>query len=250
MKAEKLQHWITGSAYNYADGDIWPEIKFHTPLMVVWRVALKLRLRSRIACRERGDVWPAVAATMIGKARAQNIVDMVRYVNSNKVPGALVDCGVWRGGSTILMTQAAIDDGGRQVFCCDTFDGFPPHQATAEQVACPDALRVPVADVKHNFDTYGVPTTNVTFLSGDVCTTLGGICCSIALLRIDVDMYEPTMACLEHLYIQIQPGGVVIIDDYGCGSFKCKEAVDEFRRKNACGPLNHIDLSGVWWVKP
>jgi hypothetical protein len=251
MKAETLRHWITGAAYNYADGEIWPEWKNHNLMMWVWRLALALGIRSRTSCRIRGDVFPKLAATMIGEARAQNIVDMVNAVSLGRVVGALVDCGVWRGGSTILMTQAMLDsEWYRDVYCCDTFDGFVPSQASEEQVACPAALRVPRGEVEGNFRKYGVDLSNVKFIKGDVCYSLASVTGPIALLRVDVDMYIPTMACLKSLYGQISSGGIVIIDDYGCTSFECKKAVDDFRSKHPCGPLNKIDGSGVWWVKP
>jgi hypothetical protein len=35
------------------------------------------------------------------------------------------------------------------------------------------------------------------------------------LLHIDVDVYEATMACLEHLYEKVVRGGIMVFDDYG-----------------------------------
>jgi predicted O-methyltransferase YrrM len=37
----------------------------------------------------------------------------------------------------------------------------------------------------------------------------------ISLLNVDVDIYEPTVTILEHLYPRIEKGGVLILDDYG-----------------------------------
>ncbi|GHV75099.1 hypothetical protein AGMMS49940_24010 [Spirochaetia bacterium] len=37
----------------------------------------------------------------------------------------------------------------------------------------------------------------------------------IALLHIDVDVYEPTKACLDNLYEKVVKGGLIVFDDYG-----------------------------------
>lgn len=259
MNADALRHWITGAAYQYADGEVWPEWRHHSLMMWVWRLALLLRICSRINCRIRGHVWPRLAVTMIGEARAVNIIDVVKMLNREHVPGALVDCGVWRGGSTILMTQAHFDSCldhsiaariERHIYCCDTFDGFPETQALIEDVACPDALRIPVGEVMANFDKFGVSRDCVRFVQGDVCETLHNINEPIALLRIDVDMHKPTLACLEILYPKLSKGCVVIIDDYGSTAFDCKRAVDEFRNKHGVtAPMVQIDSDGVYWVR-
>ena len=49
----------------------------------------------------------------------------------------------------------------------------------------------------------------------------------IALLRLDGDLYESTVVCLENLYDAVVPGGFIIIDDYGYLE-GCRRAVNEF----------------------
>ena len=251
MRAEILRFWVTGAAYDYSDGLMWPEWKHHTLKTWLWRLALLLRVRSVKACRERGDVWPRLAVTMIGDRRAANIVAMVRHVNSSSVPGCLVDCGVWRGGSTIIMKQANDDDGaGRMVYCCDTFDGFLESDAQAEGVACLEGLKVSAREVTDNFIEHGVSMNGVAFLKGDVRDTLHHIVGPVALMRLDVDMHGPTTSCLEQLYPKLSDGGVVIIDDYHFANYECKRAVDEFRQR--AGDTNQIipiDGSGAYWIK-
>ncbi len=36
----------------------------------------------------------------------------------------------------------------------------------------------------------------------------------IAVLRLDGDWYDSTLVCLTHLFPLVQPGGVVLVDDY------------------------------------
>jgi O-methyltransferase len=35
--------------------------------------------------------------TMIGEARLWSLIDSVRYISENEVPGDIVECGVWKG---------------------------------------------------------------------------------------------------------------------------------------------------------
>ena len=39
------------------------------------------------------------------------------------------------------------------------------------------------------------------------------------LLNLDVDLYEPTLIALEHLYPKVISGGVVIVDEYAMPGF-------------------------------
>lgn len=51
---------------------------------------------------------------------------------------------------------------------------------------------------------------------------------SLAVMRLDGDMYESTMVALESLYPKLSPGGFAIIDDYGAVA-ECKLAVEDYR---------------------
>jgi O-methyltransferase len=50
----------------------------------------------------------------------------------------------------------------------------------------------------------------------------------LAILRLDGDMYSPTMASLVNLYPKLSRGGYIIIDDYG-STEPCHKATDDFR---------------------
>ncbi len=70
--------------------------------------------------------------------------------------------------------------------------------------------------------------------------------CAIAVLRLDGDWYESTMSCLENLYDQVLPGGIVIIDDY-LDWDGCTRAVHDFlsSRKAAEG-IRQTKIGGVY----
>ena len=65
---------------------------------------------------------------MVGLARMDNIHACVETVISDGISGDLIETGVWRGGSTILM-KAVLQRNGvtdRTVWVADSFEGLPP----------------------------------------------------------------------------------------------------------------------------
>jgi hypothetical protein len=67
------------------------------------------------------------------------------------------------------------------------------------------------------------------FIEGDVLCTIPQIVPdAIALLRLDTDFYESTLHELTHLYPRLVPGGVLIIDDFGCWNGSRKAVEDYF----------------------
>ena len=50
---------------------------------------------------------------------------------------------------------------------------------------------------------------------------------SIALLRLDGDLYESTMDCFQQLYHKVVKGGIIIIDDYLSWT-GCSRAVHDY----------------------
>lgn len=64
----------------------------------------------------------------------------------------------------------------------------------------------------------------------------------ISLLHIDVDIYEPTKLALEILYDKVVPGGVIIMDDYGCvegGTIAIEEFFSDKREEFQKLSLSH-----------
>ena len=95
-------------------------------------------------------------------------------------------------------------------------------------------LRVSLDQVKEMFENYVPHLQSVHFVEGSVRDTLPGFNASlgdddIAVLRVDLDMYEGIMDLLFHLLPRVPPGGYVIFDDYFCTP-EAKRAVDDFRK--------------------
>ncbi len=193
--------------------------------------------------------------TMIGRRRLENVRQCLEAVVGERVPGDLIECGVWRGGAAIFMrgflAAYGIDD--RTVWAADSFEGPPPPSLPQDcgedlSAAAWPALAVPLETVKGNFERYGLLDAQVRFLPGWFKDTLPRAPIDrLALLRIDGDLYESTRDALENLYGKLSPGGFAIVDDYGAIP-ACRQAVDEFRAaRGVTEALVQIDWTGVYW---
>lgn len=208
--------------------------------------------------RREGRDWPVEAETMIGLARLDNLERCIRDVLEKRVPGDLIETGVWRGGAAIFM-RAMLEVAGdvtRTVWAADSFEGLPkpdPVRYPADEGDIHWAqppLAVSLDEVKGNFARYGLLDDQVQFLAGWFRDTLPNAPIEqLAVLRLDGDMYESTAVALESLYPKLSPGGYLIVDDYGNTQIPgCRQAVDDYRRAHGIRePIEEIDWTGVWW---
>jgi hypothetical protein len=164
--------------------------------------------------------------TMLSGGALHNAVEAVRYVDGHGIPGAIVECGVWRGGCAALMAWLSPS---RKVWAFDSFEGLPEPGARdgAEAAGWGGRLAASEQVVHEVFAKVGVvPQVRKGWFDESLPlakTEVG----PIAVLRLDGDFYESLKVCLENLYDQVSPGGVVIIDDYDRWE-GCRTAVDEF----------------------
>jgi O-methyltransferase len=203
---------------------------------------------------------PSVAdgLTMIGFKRLDNLRECVETILVERVPGDLIETGVWRGGACIFL-RAVLEANGadRDVWAADSFAGMPrpdpdrfPADAGLEDWADAEGLAVSLDQVRENFRRYGYLDDRVHFLEGwfrDTLPTLRDR--SWALIRLDGDFYESTMDALENLYPGLSSGGFAVIDDYRAWE-TCRKAVDDYRSKNGVTePIVGIDSTAVYWRK-
>lgn len=200
---------------------------------------------------------------MTGPERIYALIQAVRYVSANDIPGAVVECGVWKGGSMAAVARALrqIGDLGRHLYLFDTFEGMPDptsHDIDYEGQCAADLLRVnpglkcaaPLESVTSVLYDTGYPKEKIHFVRGRVEETIpANAPQSISLLRLDTDWYASTKHELIHLFPRLSDNGVIIIDDYGHwrGS---QQACDEFFAENRIPILlNRIDYTGRVGVK-
>jgi O-methyltransferase len=203
--------------------------------------------------------------TMTSPERIYALIQAVRYVSANAIPGAFVECGVWRGGSmaAIARTLLQVQDTTRDLYLFDTFEGMPLPTAKDvdysgkpaskvltedEGMWCADA---PLTGVKNVLGDTGYPMDKIHFVQGKVEETIpGNAPDSISLLRLDTDWYESTAHELVHLFPRLSRGGVIIVDDYGHWKGS-RQACDEYFQQNRILILlNRIDYTGRIALKP
>lgn len=214
---------------------------------------------ARLQKRLTGRDWPPFAPTMIGWRRLENLHRCVAAVLREQVPGDLFEAGVWRGGAGILMRGllAAAGDTTRRVWLADSFEGLPPPDPERYPADAGDvhhtyaALKVGLAEVKRNFARFNLLDDRLVFVKGFFSDTLPACPVErIAVLRLDGDMYEPTIVSLRALYDKVSPGGFIIVDDYGYIA-SCRQAVADFAvERGLFIELTMIDWSGAYWRKP
>lgn len=262
MYLDLLRKYLT----RYGEGELasvrasnHPLIKRIVNILARWDIELVRVLPFDERKRELGLDWPAAAETMIGMQRLTSLQHCVETVLAEDIPGDLVECGVWRGGSCILMRAvlAVYEDEERRVWLADSFAGVPPpdkeNYIADENLRldlCADVLAVPETTVKANFKRYGLLDDRVRFLAGWFKDTLPTAPIDqIALLRLDGDLYESTIQALDALYPRLSPGAFCIIDDYHPIP-ACRQAVTNYRERHGISAeITEIDGSGVFWRK-
>ncbi|CCW06212.1 TylF/MycF family methyltransferase [Bacillus sp. GeD10] len=249
--------------------EIWQEHENYSPayidipqalqtFMQIHNLKLMHQTQSNPENRKYGLDWPAIAHSMIGRVRLDQLHHAMETVIKENIPGDFIETGVWRGGSCIFMRgffkNYNIQD--RNVWVADSFEGLPaPNiekypQDEGDLLYTVDYLRVSLEEVQQNFKKYDLFDDQVKFLKGWFKDTLPTAPIQkIAIARLDGDLYESTMDSLTSLYNKISPGGFIIIDDYALTT--CKAAVTDFRQQNnITEPLIQIDHYGVYWRKP
>ena len=152
------------------------------------------------------------------------------------IPGCVVECGVWRGG--MIAGVASILGPSRRYYLCDSFEGLPPVKPIDGAAAArwqQDTTSPHYHDNCTAGEEYAIQAMALagigspTLVKGWFEQSLPSLRLEqpIALLRLDGDWYDSTMACLQSLYDHVSPGGLIIIDDYYTWD-GCSRAVHDF----------------------
>jgi O-methyltransferase len=182
--------------------------------------------------------------TMTSPEKLNALILAVRHVVKRKIPGDIVECGVWRGGSMQATARTLIESGdtSRHLYLFDTFEGMPPPteedrrhdgQSAAELLAANDRSSgvwavASLEDVQDGMSHVPYPDDQVHYVAGLVEDTVPDKAPEqISVLRLDTDWYASTKHELDTLYSRLVPGGVLLIDDYGWWQGS-RKAVDEF----------------------
>lgn len=164
---------------------------------------------------------------------------------TNGLPGAIVECGVFKGTGIIKFSAFRELFGGpfsHKIIGFDTFGKFPEtnyeedkkYRSHLLEVAGDQSLsKEQLVEILHNKGT----ERNIELIEGDMTKTIPEYIkknphLKLSLINLDVDIYEPTVTILEYLWPRIVKGGVLILDDYATFPGETKAVDEYFKGKN------------------
>lgn len=157
------------------------------------------------------------------------------------LPGDVLEFGVYKAASLIRFAtfRHALEAlRSRNIVGFDAFGEFPTSdikksadQDFIERFECAGGPGLTIEEVYAALEHKGL-RANIELVGGDIRDTLPQYLGShpqtkIALLHLDLDVFEPTYFALENLWERVVPGGLVIIDDYNTVK-GATDAVDQF----------------------
>ena len=205
--------------------------------------------------------------TMTSVERMATLVNAVNYITENRIEGDIAECGVWRGGSMMVIAMMLLyrNDLSRSLYMYDTFEGMTSpsrNDISFDGSYAEDELKLnsqtsegwcsaSMEEVRTNILSTGYPEDKLHFIKGKVEDTIPAhLPSNLSLLRLDTDWYESTKHELIYLYPLLNRNGALIIDDYGHWQ-GAKKAVDEyFAAQCGCFYLHRIDYTGRILIKP
>ncbi len=205
--------------------------------------------------------------TMTSMERMYAAFQAIDYIEKAGIEGSVVECGVWKGGSSMIMAYNLIRHRSveRELFLYDTYEGMPePSEKDVDvkgQMGIKNWLKnkdqginqwcyAPLEEVKKNLLSTGYPEDKIHFIKGKVEETIPGVIpAGIAVLRLDTDWYESSYHEIKHLFPLLSKNGMLILDDYGHWQGQ-KEAINKYFDEQQIGMyLHRIDYTGRAGIK-
>ena len=191
--------------------------------------------------------------------RLINLYRLVQRTNKLNLPGDIVECGVWNGGSAAMMGVADRDDTTsgkvRKLWLFDSFRGLPPPSnkdgKQARETYFQGWCHGETKKVERIFRRFQLSLQHVNTVAGWFDETLRTADLqTIALLHIDADWYTSVRIVLENFYEKVVEGGL-FLDDYWRWP-GCREAVTDYLKEHQIQgiELKKADLHGVYFQKP
>lgn len=225
-------------------------------------------LEKELSAAEANILEAARPYTKTSFERLITLIRSIQYICECQIPGDVIECGVWEGGSMMAAALALQEFGDttRELYLFDTFAEVP--DGTAEDIDIlgrsasflkerakrknqgKPTLTASLEAVRTNLLSTGYPEHKIHFVKGMVedtipCDSLS----SLAFLRLDTDLYRSTLHELTHLFPLLSTAGILLIDDYGHWQ-GARRAIDEYFAKHKIPIFLHrIDYTGRAAVK-
>lgn len=163
----------------------------------------------------------------------------LEQISKNRITGSIAECGVYKGKLSKFLHEILPD---RKLFLFDTFRGFDVRDSEADS----DNRFQDTSDesVLHHIG----DSNNIVIRKGYFPETAAGLEEErFALVMIDFDKYEPTMAALEFFYPRTNKNGFIFVHDYSNpeSDWACSKALDAFLKDKPERPVLIPDAWGT-----
>lgn len=173
--------------------------------------------------------------------RFHTLMQAVNRVATGRVSGDVVECGCWHGHSSHMIASAlASSNWAGRFLIFDSFEGGLSDKSAEDRAQLGDTSPEETLRQKQLFassqDRVAAilrPFPFVELHKGwipDIFAQTDGLQARrFALVHLDVDLHDPTLASLRFFAPRMNPGGIIVIDDYASTSFPgAAKAVDTF----------------------
>ena len=154
------------------------------------------------------------------------IIHYELYKKALSLPGAIVECGIFKGASFVRFASFDFLLGTvkRRIIGFDTFGEFPQgedkddHKVLGNFLKAAGSQSIAKDQLKEVLDMKNLGQ-EVELIKGDINETVPQLVkdnpeIQIALINLDTDIYKPSLTVLEYLFPKLVSGGVLILDDY------------------------------------
>lgn len=162
--------------------------------------------------------------TLVSRDRAWMLHTLARQ--ACHLPGDFWECGVYKGGTAIMLAQVMENAPDKQLHLFDTFSGMPETDPERDFHRQGDFSDNDLMSVRKRVG----EGENIVYHPGLIPETFQGLGqAKIALAHIDVDIHQSVMDCCAFIYPRLSGGGMMVFDDYGFPSCPgARAAVDAF----------------------
>lgn len=152
------------------------------------------------------------------------------------LPGEVMECGVYRGGTAALLARLVEEAGAdKRLYLFDTFAGMPAADAERDRHREGDFADTSLEAVRAFVGAAG----RCDFRPGRIPETFAGLdALTLAFCHVDLDLYRAILDTCAFAWPRLAVGGAMVFDDYGFPSCPgAREAVDEFFADKDAFPL-------------
>jgi O-methyltransferase len=177
--------------------------------------------------------------TLVSNDRCQILYALAK--NALHSEGEFWECGVYKGGTALLLAQVLSSASGpeaRSLRLFDTFEGMPENNCPLDSYAAAELNETSYEKVAQLLGA-NAGYRHIEIIKGFIPHTFRGLeNIKIALAHVDVDIYQSVKDCCEYIYPRLSKGGFMIFDDYcfpSCAG--ARKAVDDFFRSQMETPI-------------